>query len=144
MVDYNGQWTTRGTYTVEKKKKKSNRFEDRPYFETELIQCKKKGNRVLNENLDKIKFPFYCVYKRADEWEKPGEVVIMDRIIKHLENQDNCMSNIPPEEEITEYILFDKSGQMGKNKVGSRRSLKQLIIDYQINIVKGKLLLFQK
>lgn len=126
MVDYQDGWSVGNCYTIEEKKK-SNRYEDRPYFKTELIKCKKKGNRVLNENLDKIKFPFGCTYScRAGNKIKTYKGMVF-KDSKH-------------------YILVDITEQdkHRPNIISIKESIEELIKKYNINIVKIKTLLFQK
>jgi len=110
------------------KKKKSNRYEDRPYFETELIECKKKNNRVLNENLDKVKFPFYCTFETRGVFTRAIETRIGE-VHRGVEY----------------YSLFDITEQTkDRTLVRNAINLDELIRKYNINIVKGKLLLFKK
>jgi hypothetical protein len=130
-MGYYQQWVTaEGCISGLKKKKKPNRFEDRPYFETELIQCKKKGNRVLNENLDKIKFPFGCTYTCL-----AGKKL---KIFKGMVFKDGSKNPT--------YILVDITEQdkHRPNVVSVKNELGDLIRRYNINIVKIKTLLFQK
>ena len=129
MVDYQKGWSVGNCYTIEEKKK-SNRFEDRPYFETELIKCKKKGNRVLNENLDKIKFPFGCTYTCL-----AGKKL---KTFKGMVFKDGSKNPT--------YILVDITEQdkHRPNVVSIKDELGDLIRRYNINIVKIKTLLFQK
>jgi hypothetical protein len=137
MVDYQKGWSVGNCYTIEEKKK-SNRFEDRPYFETELIKCKKKGNRVLNENLDKIKFPFGCTFEKPifDDLNNPRLVTRIGEVF--WSTNDYSTNNVS-------YDLYDITKQTNINNfIDSFNDLKSLIKKYNINIVKGKLLLFQK
>jgi hypothetical protein len=115
-------------HEVVPKKKKSNKYEDRPYFETELIECKKKNNRVLNENLDKIKFPFYCTFETRGVFTRAIETRIGE-----------------VHRGIAYYSLFDVTEQTkDRTLVQNADYLDELIKKYNINIVKGKLLLFKK
>jgi len=130
MVDYQKGWSVGNCYTIEEKKK-SNRFEDRPYFETELIKCKKKGNRVLNENLDKIKFPFGCTFEKPifDDLNNPRLVTRIGEV--------HCWGGY--------YGLFDITEQIKSSTfIENAENLDELIRKFNINIVKGKLLLFKK
>jgi hypothetical protein len=126
MVDFTGE--NIGSYTCGIEKKKSNRFEDRPYFETKLYKCKK-GNRVLNENIDKIKFPFGCTYYDVDK-----DYNITGKLAKGI-----VFTN-----EEGRYILYNIDKQHKYNYVDSCTDLRNLISAYYINILKMKILLFQK
>jgi hypothetical protein len=134
MVDFTGE--NIGSYTCGIEKKKSNRFEDRPYFETKLYKCKK-GNRVLNENIDKIKFPFYCTFEKRNVFTQYVEIRIGEVFYHHVD--------MPIPQGGINYKLYDITEQTNKeNLVASTNSLDGMIENFNINIVKGKLLLFQK
>jgi hypothetical protein len=107
----------------------SSRYEDRPYFQTELYKVKQKGNRVLNENLDKIKFPFGCTYWGID---------------KDYNNTGKIESGMVFANNEGWYILYNIDKQSRFNYVDSCKDLKNLIESYHINILKMKILLFQK
>ena len=107
----------------------SSRYEDRPYFQTELYKVKQKGNRVLNENLDKIKFPFGCRYFDVNKDYKFTGKTNNGMVFANNEGW---------------YILYNIDRQCRYNYVDSCKDLQNLIESYHINILKMKILLFQK
>ena len=108
----------------------SSRYEDRPYFQTELYKVKQKGKRVLNENLDRIKFPFGCTYNCL--------AGVKLKTFKGIVFKDGSKN--------PSYILVDITGQdkHRPNIVSIQDDLGYLIRKFNINIVKMKILLFQK
>ena len=83
---------------------------------------KLKGNWVNGENLDKIKFPVPCSY--VDEDKK-----------KHI-GMLNCYVN--------QYRLYVLEKQSNDNFVDDCTSLKNLIREYDIHILKGKIIIYEE
>lgn len=119
----------------------------RPYFETKVVKVKKeekqkycpccggkiemekpKGNWVNDENLDAIKFPCFCSYQ-IGESKKLGQI-----------NTDFFKG-------YTQYTLSIIDRQVGNSETTSwvrYDSLKLLIRDYNVHILKGKIILFEE
>jgi len=83
-------------------------------------QYKPKGNWVNNENLNKIKFPCFCSYIDSENKKKIG---MLNRYVKW-------------------YRLYNIEKQSDDNFVDDCTSLKNLIRDYDIHILKGKIIIF--
>lgn len=96
---------------------------NRIYFEGKE-KPKRKGNWVNGENLDKIKFPCFC------KWSNNGWVGM---IIKDWKECDAV------------YTLVRVDEQTNRNHTyGCFRSLEKLIKDYDIHILKGKIIIFEE
>jgi len=140
-----------------KKVKKSVDYKKLPYFETKvvkvkkekkvsskewesiLIKCKfckkewvetikkreKQGNWVNNENLDKIKFPCFCSYRQLNR-KHYGEIKSLK-----VEGKIN-------------YSLYDIEKQWNEDWVDCNSSLKNLIKNHDIHILKGKIIIFEE
>lgn len=117
-----------------------------PYFETKVVKvkkeetdfdpepiciycgekihhkCKKQGNWVNGENLDKIKFPCLCSYT------KDG---VRNKGILHSKRA-------------IFYELFAINMQYRSDLIAGRQSLQNLIKDYDIHIHKGKIIVFEE
>jgi len=82
---------------------------------------KPKGNWVNNENLDKIKFPCFCSYMDCGE--------------KHIGMLNKY---------VNWYRLYYLEKQRDDNFVDDCTSLGNLIRDYDIHILKGKIILYEE
>jgi len=137
-----------------KKVKKSVDYRKLPYFETKVVKVKKggyrlgdtfkcpkcgelfipiprtdkpKGNWVNGENLDKIKFPVPCRFGNR------GKLGLL------LNGVDDNGNNIFELHQITEQISKHNCTRMNHQK-----DLKALIKQYNIHILKGKIILFEE
>ena len=81
---------------------------------------KSKGNWVNGENLDKIKFPCFCSYTHGSK--KVG-------ILSKLGNS---------------FYIINIGGQGDYNKYFLSYDLKHLIEDFNIHILKGKIIIFEE
>ena len=110
---------------VEESNEKEVRELSRPYFETEVVKLKVNG-----ENLDKIKFPCFCSYKQP-----------LTDLNKHL----GIIEHIAIYGEKARYVLLNIEGQRrGCKLVPIFEDLKSLIESYEINILKGKIIIFEE
>ena len=122
----------------------------RPYLETKVVKVKKKkessnqividgkkytlckeeylhkekGNWVNGENLDKIKFPCFC------RWSDNGWVGML---IKDYVNNEPRYT----------IARIDRQNKQSET-YGSFESLKEMIKDYDIHILKGKIIIFEE
>ncbi len=124
----------------------------RPYFETKVVKVNKVkkewtpdccpccgakreaekplGNWVNGENLDKIKFPCFCSYKRP-----------LTDLNEHL----GIIEYIAIFGKKARYVLLNIEGQRrGCKLVPIFEDLKSLIESYEIKILKGKIILFEE
>ena len=132
---------------------------DRPYLEVEVVEVKvkkerrkeipktcvdcewvsscyrdyykkleKEGTWVNGENLDKIEFPFFCTFGVGSR--------CYGMVIKTIMDYQNCD---------TAYLLFSIDGQIrGITSIDRDLSLKHLIEIHNINVLKGKIILFKE
>ena len=84
-----------------------------------------KGNWVNGENLDKIKFPCFCSYKQLNQ-KYYGE-------IKVIKDGDNYL-----------YSLYYIEKQGDECWIDCNSSLKNLIKNHDIHILKGKIVIFEE
>jgi len=89
---------------------------------------KQKGNWINGENLDKIKFPCFCSYRIKNV--VCGYGVIMIAFKKN--NQ------------IYDLINIDGQTLQGTNKVATFYRLKELIEEFNIHILKGKIIIYEE
>ena len=87
-----------------------------------------KGNWVNGENLDKIKFPCFCSYEISNVVYGYGEVII----------------SFKKNDQVYELINIDGQTLQGTNKVAYFNSLRELIVEFNIHILKGKIILFEE
>ena len=122
----------------------------RPYFETKVVKVNKVekewtpdccpccgakreaekplGNWVNGENLDKIKFPCFCSYEINNVVYGYGEIII----------------SFKKNDQIYELINIDGQTLQGTNKVAFFNCLRELIEEFNIHILKGKIILFEE
>jgi len=104
-------------------------MDDRRLVMEEIKKKPKKkceGNWVNGENVDKIKFPCFCSYKLNDtKW--------MGEINKSWRNGFGFT-----------YYLSNINQQRACSMVNENASLKELIKNYDIHILKGKIIIFEE
>jgi len=132
--------------------KKSVDYKKLPYFEMKVVKVKKaekpivsseewtpdycpccgqrtieekRGNWVNGENLDKIKFPCLCSYRQLNR-KHYGEIKSLK-----VEGKIN-------------YSLYDIEKQWNEDWVDCNSSLKNLIKNHDIHILKGKIIIFEE
>lgn len=94
-------------------------LKNRPYLEVKRVVNGKIGHR---ENINKIKFPFYCYYSQDLKHKRLGVVSEANDI----------------------YYLIDMAIQKKKREdVDQNENLEKLIIDNNIMLVKVKLIVFE-
>lgn len=148
-----GEIDKEGNWHVDKVKMKRFKKEVkkvRPYFETKVVKVKKKkkkwtpdccpccgtkreaekplkGNWVNGENLDKIKFPCFCSY--FDSGERYGEIdIVFFNGNKSFRLRELRQLQI----EKVVYCVYH------------RHTLNSLIRDYDIHILKGKIIIYEE
>jgi len=84
---------------------------------------KEKDHWVNGENLDRIKFPVLCSYIDPEDIKK--HIGMLNKYVKW-------------------YRLYNIEKQTNDNFVDDCTSLKNLIRDYNIHILKGKIILFEE
>ena len=89
----------------------------------EEIKKKPKGNWVNGENLDRIKFPFFCRYEN---------------------NRLGMITSGTPTYGNYEYILHNIDSQSGCSALTRSGSLGGLIKKYNIHILKGKITIYEE
>jgi len=92
------------------------------------LLVKEKGNWVNGENLDKIKFPCLCSFECGSE-----------RALGQL----NCGYDDEGDKDIYELHHIDKQYN-NINRASWRFKLKELIEDFDIHILKGKIIIFEE
>uniref|UniRef100_A0A6M3KBX7 Uncharacterized protein n=1 Tax=viral metagenome TaxID=1070528 RepID=A0A6M3KBX7_9ZZZZ len=94
----------------------------------DLIKAKQpKGNWVNGENLDKIKFPCFCSYKVAENVRHYGQL-----------NKGFLQGKYY-------YFITDESQQYDDSNCEQFYSnLKDLIIDFNVHIKRGKIIIFEE
>jgi len=98
-------------------------FEEiKPYTKPKQLR---KGNFVNGENIDKIKFPCFCSYVDSENKKKFG---MLNRYAKWYRL----------------YNIEKQSKDNYDNFVDDCTSLRNLIKDYDIHILKGKIILFEE
>lgn len=92
---------------------------NRPYLVVEVVKNGKIGHR---ENIEKMRFPFYCYYSKDGKHKRLGIVSINNDV----------------------YYLMDMAIQKkSREDVDQNLNLETLVIDNHIDTVKVKLIVFE-
>lgn len=102
-----------------------------PYLGIEKIERKK--NKVRNENINRIKLPCFCTYESNKGKRRLG--IIVNDWFQFFGKDDDSIYSI---------VSIDKQTpkKIG-NKIASRCTLKELIEEYKVNIIKAKIRVFE-
>lgn len=109
--------------------KKYTLYEDK---DENVYPHKEKGNWVNGENLDKIKFPCFCSYVINKTSHNIHGYKFLGMLNKGYDGAD-----------LYELHKIDSQTD-GLSRVGCNRKLSDLINIYHINILKGKILIFEE
>ena len=114
---------------VKKNKYKINRSLYCPYCNSKLEAEKPKGNIVNGENLDKIKFPCFCsYYSNYHRKRRRGQIVLGYRSSFFYQLQQ----------------IEKQEANTGAGIIEVEYSLKRLIENYDIHILKGKIIIYEE